>query len=272
MHCAEATKTYDGSHRAGNEGACDTLPAVTEISYEASPVPVREDLTASQRRAWKRLAEPGAWWTGAERVAIAAEARNARSCRLCRERQTALSASAISGEHEGLGSLSGAAVDSIHRITTDHGRLSKVWFEQNRAAGIEAGPYVEIVGIVTTVVSIDSFCRGLGLPPHPLPTPVAGEPSRYRPAGATTGNAWVPTITFLRARGAEADLYDGRPTGNVMTALSLVPDEVRTLKDLSATHYLSPEKMIDLGAGRSLDRAQMELIAARVSVLNECFY
>jgi hypothetical protein len=82
----------------------------------------------------------------------------------------------------------------------------------------------------------------------------------------------VPTIGFLRARGAEADLYDGKPTGNVMTALSLVPDEVRTLKDLSAAHYLSPEKMIDLGAGRSLDRAQIELIAARVSVLNECFY
>jgi hypothetical protein len=47
---------------------------------------------------------------------------------------------------------------------------------------------------------------------------------------------------------------------------------VRTLKDLSAAHYLSPEKMVDLTAGRSLDRSQMELIAGRVSALNECFY
>jgi AhpD family alkylhydroperoxidase len=30
--------------------------------------------------------------------------------------------------------------------------------------------------------------------------------------------------------------------------------------------------MMDLGAGRALDRAQMELIAGRVSALNECFY
>jgi len=29
---------------------------------------------------------------------------------------------------------------------------------------------------------------------------------------------------------------------------------------------------MDLTAGRSLDRAQIELIAGRVSALNECFY
>jgi hypothetical protein len=245
---------------------------VNEISYEASPVPVRDDIAASQRRAWKRLAGPGAWWTGAERVAIAAETRNARRCKLCAERRAALSASAISGDHDEIGGLPKAAVDAIHRITTDHGRLSKAWFEQTLADGLEDGQYVEIVGVVVTVVSIDSFCRGLGVPPHPLPQPVAGEPSRYRPTGASRGTAWVPTVGFLGARGPEADLYDGKPTGNVIAALSLVPDEVRTLKDLSATHYLSPERMLDFSAGRSLDRAQIELVAARVSVLNECFY
>ena len=245
---------------------------MSDISYEASPAPVRDDLTASQQRAWKSLAEPGAWWTGAERVAIAAETRNARSCRLCNERRAALSAGAVSGEHDEIGGLPKAAVEAIHRITTDHGRLSKAWFEQTLAAGLEDGQYVEIVGVVVTIVSIDSFCRGMGLPPHPLPEAVPGEASRYRPSGATPGDAWVPTIGFLRARGPEADLYDGKPTGNVIAALSLVPDEVRTLKDLSATHYLSPDKMLDLTAARSLDRAQIELVAARVSVLNECFY
>ncbi len=59
---------------------------------------------------------------------------------------------------------------------------------------------------------------------------------------------------------------------NVLRALSLVPEEVRELRDLSAAQYLSPDQLVDLRAGRVLDRAQMELLAGRVSALNECFY
>jgi hypothetical protein len=71
---------------------------------------------------------------------------------------------------------------------------------------------------------------------------------------------------------SEADLFGGSRTGNVIRALSLVPDEVRGLKDLSAAHYLAMDEMIDLDKGRSIDRRQVELIAGRVSALNECFY
>ena len=49
-------------------------------------------------------------------------------------------------------------------------------------------------------------------------------------------------------------------------------DLVRGLVDLSAAHYLAPTAMMDLSAGLSLDRAQIELIAGRVSALTECFY
>jgi hypothetical protein len=245
---------------------------MSEISYDSAPVRVRPDLPAAHRRAWRRLAEPGNWWTGAERVAIAAETRNAHRCQLCAERREALSPNTLSGEHDSVSPLPAAALEVIHRVTLDHGRLSRAWFEKTLATGLNDAHYVEIIGVVVTLVSIDSFCRGLGLPPHPLPEPVPGEPSRYRPAGALAEDAWVPMISFPRARGDEADLYDGKRTGNVIRALSLVPNAVRTLKDLSAAHYLSPEKMVDLTAGRSLDRSQMELIAGRVSALNECFY
>ena len=55
--------------------------------------------------------------------------------------------------------------------------------------------------------------------------------------------------------------------------MSLVPDEVRTLCDLSAVHYLPMVDVIDPSARlEHLDRPQTELIAARVSALNECFY
>jgi alkylhydroperoxidase family enzyme len=245
---------------------------VSEISFAEAPVPMREDIPAAHGRAWKRLAEPGTWWNGAERVAIAAEVRQAPHCSLCKERKAALSPQAVEGRHQRLGTLPEAAVEVVHQVVTDPGRLSRTWFEKTLATGLSDAQYVEIVGVVVSVVSIDALCRGLGVPPHPLPEPLPGEPSRRRPPQAEPEGAWVPMIGQGRASGAEADLFGGARTGNVIRALSLVPDEVRALRDLSAAHYLPERQMTDLGAGRALDRAQMELIAGRVSALNECFY
>jgi hypothetical protein len=244
-----------------------------EIDYADAPVRVREDLVAAHGRAWRRLAAPGTWWSGRERVAIAAEVRNALSCPLCRERREALSPHAVEGEHRGGDLLPAAAVDAVHRLTTDSGRLSRTWHEKTLAGGLSDGRYVELLGVVVTVVSIDGFCRGLGVPLHPLPPPGEGEPSRYRPAAARSEGAWVPMLPAGGARGAEADLWSPLRTGNVIRALSLVPDEVRGLKDLSAAHYLDLRQMMDLRSSpRAIDRAQIELLAGRVSALRECFY
>jgi len=49
-----------------------------------TPYPIRDDLAAAHARAWARIARPGTWWDGAARVAIAAEARHAIGCALCR--------------------------------------------------------------------------------------------------------------------------------------------------------------------------------------------
>ena len=245
---------------------------MNEFKYAAARVPVREDIPNAQRRAWQRLAEPGTWWTGRERVAIAAEVRQARCCALCAERKAALSPDAVEGQHESLGILSETAVEVIHRVTTDPARLSRSWYEQHGATGLGDAPYVELIGTVVMLISIDEFHRGLGVPVEPLPEPVTGEPTRRRPPGAQPEQAWVPMIAESRATGTEADLYVRGRNANVLRALSLVPDEVRGLRDLSAAHYLPVEQLFDLRAGRSLERAQMELIAGRVSALNECFY
>ncbi len=243
------------------------------LSYAEASVSVRGDLPAAHRRAWQRLAEPGTWWSGAERVAIAAEVRNAERCPLCRERRIARSPHAAEGLHESLGALSEAAVDVIHRVTTTPGQLSRSWYEKTLAAGLGEEAYVEIVGVVVTLVSIDQFCRGLGVPPHPLPEPRPGEPSRRRPPEAEPGVAWVPMIPAGGGTGPDADLFSHGRVANVLRALSLVPDEVRNLRDLSETHYLTLDLLIDPSASRgALDRRQMELIAGRVSALNECFY
>ena len=58
----------------------------------------------------------------------------------------------------------------------------------------------------------------------------------------------------------------------VIRALSLVPAEVRAWSELSAAQYLSPEQMRSFDSIRAIDRSQIELVAGRVSALNECFY
>jgi hypothetical protein len=243
------------------------------ISYSAALVPVRDDFAAAHTRFWQRLAAPGAWWTGAERVAIAAEVRQARHCALCQARKAALTPAAVQGHHDHLGALPDAAVDVIHRVVTDPGRLSRPWFTGIMATGLSAEQYVEILGTLVALVSIDSFCRGIGVPLHPLPAPQPGAPSHYRPPGAIQEEAWVPMIPVERATGAEADLYGGQAVGNVIRAMSLVPDEVRTLHDVSAAHYLPMGQVRDPSAATgALNRMQMELIAGRVSALRQCFY
>jgi hypothetical protein len=243
------------------------------ISYSAALVPVRDDFAAAHTRFWQRLASPGTWWTGAERVAIAAEVRQARHCALCQARKAALTPAAVEGHHDHLGALPDAAVDVIHRVVTDPGRLSRQWFTEIMATGLSAEQYVEIIGTLVALVSIDSFCRGIGVPLHSLPEPQPGAPSQYRPPGAIQEDAWVPMIPVERATGAEADLYGGQAVGNVIRAMSLVPDEVRTLHDVSAAHYLPMGQVRDPSAATgALNRMQMELIAGRVSALRQCFY
>ena len=56
--------------------------------------------------------------------------------------------------------------------------------------------------------------------------------------------------------------------------MSLVPDAVRTMKTLSTAQYVPIHAVGDItwSEGRALDRRQIELVAGRVSALNDCFY
>ena len=243
------------------------------ISYAQLPTPVRAAFAESHQRFWKRLATGGTWWTGVERVAIAREARMARACPYCRERKAALSPHTVRGDHAAATALLPAAVEVIHAVMTDAGRLTRQWYEARLVDGVSDGQYVEIIGTVVALVSIDQFCRAIGVPEHQLPAPLPGEPNRYRPASAGSDEAWVPMVPADNAGTAEADLWPTGRTGNVIRAMSLVPDEVRTLSDLGAVHYLPNARVGDPSASQgSLSRPQMELIAGRVSVLNNCFY
>jgi hypothetical protein len=118
---------------------------MTRFAYANSEVPVRADITAAHRAFWQRLARPGAWWTGAERVAIAQETRNAVDCALCRERKAALSPYAVDGRHDSTTGLPTRDVDAVHRVITDAGRITQSWVEENDRNGLSKAAYVELV-------------------------------------------------------------------------------------------------------------------------------
>lgn len=245
------------------------------FDYGASGIRVRRDIPEAHATFWQRLAEPGAAWSGAQRVTIAAEVRASLSCELCARRKQALSPYGLEGEHEAHGSLPAAAVDAVHRIVTDAARLTPDYLARIAEEGVDDLAYVELLGVVVAVVSIDNFHRAMGFEPEPLPLAKSGEPSGYRPAEAEPGEAFVPRIPGEALGDDESDLYPRtRFVPNVITALSLVPDAVRDLKTLSAAHYIPMQQVPDIAAdpGRAIDRSQIELVAGRVSAKNDCFY
>ena len=218
---------------------------MTEL-YASTQVTIREDLTAAHARAWERIGNPGTWWDGAQRVAIAAETRHAPYCALCRRRKEALSPAAIEGKHDSLDELPEIVVEVIHSVRTDPGRLSERWFRDLIGAGFSEEQYVETVSIVAHVVAIDTMARGLGLDALPLPEPKPGLSSHYRPVGAKPGGAWVPWLEPADLSDQEAEIYPaGRPAANIMKAMSLVPDEVKSFFDIVSHQYQGPLEMRD---------------------------
>lgn len=240
------------------------------FQYAGSSDPIRPDLAEAYRAAWTRIASAGTWLTGVERVAVADETRRARNCAICRQRKNALSPHAIHGDHEHAGILSAPMVDEIHRITTDAARLTQSWFRSLLDDGLEVEAYVEALGVAVQVISIDGFHHAMGLPLERLPTPLPGEPTRLRPEGLVENEAWVPIQEASRLA-AEIGLPGGQAPF-VIRALSLVPAEVRAWRDLSDVQYLGTDSMMSFKKVRALNRSQIELVAGRVSALNECFY
>lgn len=201
-------------------------------------LPVPDDVTANLRRAWDELAAPGASYTGAERVAIAAEARRARA---------------------GLKpatSLPPAAADAVRRVAAEPWSVRRGWVEQVAGAQLGYERYVEIVGIVSRVVATDTFIEALGLDLVPLPEPFDGAPTGETAPNARLGAGWVPMVGGT----------------SITQALSLVPAENAAVERYHGPMYLTFSEMDDPAITRALTRPQMELVAARTSAINECFY
>jgi hypothetical protein len=247
---------------------------MSHFAFADSSYPIRSDISAAYNKYWQQLASPGTWWTGPERVAIAAEVRNATHCEYCSQRKQALSPYNFEGEHSCGDSLPKCAVDAVHRIITDQSRITRSYIDEGANHELSVERYVELLGITVAVVSIDEHMRALGLALEPLPTPIEGEISQYRPSGLEHETAHVPMIGEKTIATKEADLWQPGQTANVVRALSLVPNALREWRHIGDVQYLNENRMMDLSGatGRTINRMQIELVAGRVSSHNECFY
>ncbi len=247
---------------------------MTEFAYQDAEFDIRADIKDAHRAFWDKLAKAGSWWTGEQRIAIAQQSRKALECTFCVSRKNALSPYTFAGNHDFDSTLPDIAVDAVHRIITDQTRITRKYVQDNVAKGLSKEAYVELVGVVVAVFSIDEFHRALGLELEPLPKPQAGDISRYRPARLSDDIGFVPTVPVDGAVGAEEDLWSDGRSANVVRALTLVPDAMRDWRALGAAQYLSFEAMQNFvkDDARAINRMQIELIAGRVSSINQCFY
>jgi hypothetical protein len=236
---------------------------------------MRQDLRDALGIAWDSVGRAGTWWNGTERVKIARETRAARSCALCRERKAALMPHGIAGTHGPETDLAPAAIEAIHRIVTDPGRLSEAWYRRVVDAGLEETAYIELLGVVAITTAVDTFDRASGATLRLLSAIVPGAPSRRRPVGAKPGLGWMPMLAPEDVTADDPPLYTsaGRIGGNVHRALSLVPESMMQFWDLFEVMYLPQDAMRDFGREyRAISHAQIEMLAARVAVRNQCVY
>lgn len=230
--------------------------------YDTVKLPIRPGLLEAHAAAWQSIAAAGAFWTGAERLAIVAESRHALTCELCAARKQYLSPRSVTGRHDTLNVLPAAAVEAIHHIRNDPGRLTRRWFEEVVGDDLSVEAYVELVGVMSTAVILDGFALAVGADITPLPDARGGQPSGEVSDAVVDVGGWVPVM--------DADIVDAagrlpnvpmiaRAMGRVPAALALFFSVVR--QHYSLSDYPS-----------ALERPQIELIAARVSAINQCFY
>ncbi len=118
-------------------------------------------------------------------------------------------------------------------------------------------PVVEAVGVVARLSCVDRFCQVIGVDQLPLPEPVTAPPTGDIAPGLKRRRAHVPM-----------------PPGPIPVALDLVPAEGKALRAMFGPFYMTEEQMADPNFARhpGLDTAQLEIVAARVSLVNRCFY
>ena len=93
-------------------------------------LPLPEPYRAGLQREWDRLASAGTWWSGGQRVELAAVARAARA-----------------GDAAPVTELPTPAVEAAVRLSADP-HVDLAWVEDLEQRGLDRPAYVEILGVL----------------------------------------------------------------------------------------------------------------------------
>ena len=221
---------------------------------------VRQDLADTHAQVWDQLADPGAWWTGPQRVELA------RTVLFALDDDDVLPPwVSVTGSDRPVDAVAAPPVahDLAYRMTRHAGTLTPA-IAAAAIDELDPLPYVELCGLVSSIAAIAHFDRSAGLERRRLPEPREGEPSGEQPAELEDAEwNWVPVA-------APADR-----TPAVVQAYTGVPPADGTTWQLAAVQYIPNGEMGDPAWRRrsdGLSRPEMELVASRVAQLRECFY
>lgn len=228
-------------------------------AVEALSHRVRDDLVDAYRTSWRHVTTPGSWFTGEQRRNLARIAVNSYDAAEPAP-PWAVPSSADGTPHD-LGDLPPAAAEAAHRLTRHAGTVTESWIVGLADRGLPVLHYVEVVGVVAATVPVLSFFRGMGGRAPDLPPAAPGAPTGETPHLEPSSTNWVPVQR-------PADEFPA-----VIQALTAVPGEFAHLAATHGSQYVPFDQMLDLDWDRgTLDRRQIEYVAARLSVLRECFY
>jgi len=221
---------------------------------------VRDDLVEAHRLAWEHIAAAGSWWSGEQRVELA---RTVLLALADTDPVPPWMGVTSTGRLDPELGAPGPAHDVAYRLARHAGTMTADVYDAV-ASRLGELPYVELCAIVSTVAAVAHFCRNIGVAVPSLPVPIGGRPSGDRPerVGRARFN-WVPV----------AEPADH--VAAVVQAYTAVPGEQRNTWRMADAQYMPNAEMVHPDWARrpgGLSRAQMELVAARVTRLRECFY
>jgi len=214
------------------DGLRSTVYASTMFSFDGAPVPVRDDLKDAHRAIWVHFAQPGQVFDADQRRSILESARNGTS-----------------SNDDPIGQLASDLYTIPAEVTGDMVRTA--------IASAGEAAVVEAVSLVSMLAAVDNTHRALGADLEALPEPSPGDPSGTVETGLKKCRTHVPM-----------------PRSSITVALDLLPVENEAYAAACGPHYMTFEEM---GSPRfercpGLNRAQLETIASRTSLFQECFY
>ena len=249
-----------------------TPTSLIESSHEATDLQIRSDLTAAHAQVWEKLAAPGTWWSGSERLAVAEVVRSALSDT---DPVPPWDSASKSGRLPNDSVINSELQDAVYRLALHAGTLTEQWYQKMRdATGVTPQQWVEIIEVTIIVTSVLRFAQLAGVDQPEFPEPLEGHPTRQTQPSKPANHHWVPVVHLEDSTPELAPFYDGLPAlAPVIRALSSVPSAMHTLFTLGDAQYIPMREMVDLNWTRgTLSRRQIELVAGRLSAHRECFY